>query len=79
MDIQGNKRVLLLVLGMAVTALGMPFGLVAAALSTTVSSVCLVAWQYGSGHPPDAGEMALMLAGGAACLLWIKVLLPALG
>lgn len=78
MDTQCNKRVLLL-LGIAVTALVLPLGLVAAALATTVSSVCLVAWQYCSGRSSDAGEMALMLAGGAVYLLWIKAFLPVLG
>jgi hypothetical protein len=78
MDIQCNKHFFLL-LGVAVTALAMPFGLVAAALATTLSSVCLVAWQHYSGRPSDAGEMAWMLAGGAAYLLWVKALFPALG
>ena len=78
MDIQCNKHFFLL-LGMAVTALVMPFGFVAAALATTVSSVCLVAWQHYSNRPSDAGEMALMLAGGAAYLLWVKALFPVLG
>lgn len=70
MDIQCNKHFALL-LGIAVTALVIPFGLVAAALSTTVSSIFFVAWQRHLGRASGAEEMALMLAGGAAYLWWV--------
>lgn len=73
-----QKRVQLLI-GIAVTAMTMPFGLIAAALATTVASVSLALWQHYSGGIPRAEDMALILAGGAVYLLWIRALLPTLG
>jgi hypothetical protein len=73
-----NKHLYLL-LGIAVTALVMPFGLTAAALASTVAGVSLVAWRYSAGAAFDADDMAFMLAGGAVYLLWVKAILPTLG
>lgn len=78
MGSQCNKYTHLL-LGIAVTAMAMPLGLTAAALATTGVSVSLAAWQHYSGKTPGAQDMALTLAGGAAYLVWVRALLPALG
>ncbi|MDQ3059786.1 MAG: hypothetical protein M3R45_09690 [Pseudomonadota bacterium] len=76
MGSQCNKHLHLLI-GIAVTAMAMPFGLLAAALATTFSSVGLAAWQHYAGKAsPHAENMALALAGGAVYLLWAKALLP---
>lgn len=74
-----NKRNTLLLLGIAVTAIAMPFGLIAAALATTLASVILAAWTHRSGGTPDAQDMAFILAGGAVYLLWIRAVLPGIG
>lgn len=73
------KKHLYLLLGIAVTALTMPFGLTAAALASTVAGVSLVTWQHSSGTAFDADDMAFMLAGGAVYLLWAKAIWPTLG
>ena len=74
-----NKHNTHLLLGIAVTAMVMPFGLTAAALATTLASVILAAWQHHSGDTPDAQDMAFILAGGAVYLLWVRALLPSIG
>jgi glucose-6-phosphate-specific signal transduction histidine kinase len=74
-----KKHSSLLLLGIAVTAMAMPFGLTAAALATTLISVILAAWRHDSGNAPDPQDMALILAGGALYLLWSRALLPGMG